>query len=212
MVIQVTGVVSNSLQSEGIAMAKLVDSKILTVPILIITLFACGPSSSLTYFHDPDMDFGSVRTVAVMPFENFTSTQMAAERVREIFANSLLATGAVYVVPSGEVARGINTAGITNPAAPSNEEIARLVGIVKVDALFTGTVTEYGTVRSGVASANVISFNVQMIEAQTRKVVWTASTTKGGISIWDRLLGSGGEPINDITMAAINDILNKLFE
>jgi hypothetical protein len=157
------------------------------------------------------MDFGSVRTVAVMPFENLTSSQVAADRVRDIFANSLLATGAVYVIPLGEVARGINRAGITNPAAPSNEEIARFVGIVKVNALITGTVTEYGTVRSGPTSANVISFNLQMIEAQTQRVVWTASTTQGGISIWDRLFGSGGQPINDITMAAIDDILNKLF-
>jgi hypothetical protein len=193
-------------------MIKLVDSKIIILPVLIISLIACGPSSRLTYFHDPDMDFGSVRTVAIMPFENLSNTQMAADRVRKTFANSLLATGAIYVIPLGEVARGINRAGITNPAAPSREEIARFVGIVKVDALITGTVTEYGTVRSGQASANVISFSVQMIEVQTQKTVWTASTTKGGISIWDRLFGSGGEPINVITLEAVEDVLNKLFK
>lgn len=195
-------------------MTKLVcslDSKTLILPVLIISLLACGPSSRLTYYHDPDMDFASVRTVAIMPFENFTNTQMAADRVRDIFANSLLATGAVYVIPKGEVGRGINRAGITNPAAPSNEEITKFVSIVKVDALITGTVNEYGTVRSGPTSANVISLNVQMIEVQTQKVVWTASATKGGISIWDRLFGSGGEPINKITKAATDDILNQLF-
>lgn len=192
-------------------MTKLVDSKILLLPVLIISLLACGPSYRLTYFHDPEMDFGSVRTVAIMPFENLSNTQMAADRVRETFANSLLATGAIYVIPLGEVARGISRAGIVTPAAPSNEEIGKFVGIVKVDALITGTVTEYGTVRSGPASANVISFNLQMIEAQTQKVVWSASTTKGGINIWDRLFGSGGEPINVITLAAVDDILNKLF-
>lgn len=204
-----------SRQSEGIAMIKFLCSlglKTVILPLVISLILACGPSSSLTSYHDPSMDFAALRTVAVMPFANLTNTQMAAERVRDIFAQSLLATGAVYVIPSGEVARGINRVGIINPTAPSNEEIAAFAGVVKVDALITGTVTEYGTVRSGPASANVLAFGVQMTEVQTRKVVWTASTTKGGISIWDRLLGSGGEPMNDITMAAVNDVLNKLFK
>jgi hypothetical protein len=41
--------------------------------------------------------------------------------------------------------------------------------------------------------------------------VWTASSTKGGISIWDRLFGGGGRPMNEITEAAIDDIINKLL-
>jgi hypothetical protein len=50
-----------------------------------------------------------------------------------------------------------------------------------------------------------------MIEVQTLRIVWTASATKGGISIWDRLFGSGGKPMNDVTMKAVIDVLNKLF-
>lgn len=179
--------------------------------LLLILFVGCGPRSSLTYFHDPSMDFAAIRSVAVMPFQNLTRDQLAAERVRDIFANSLLATGAVYVVPPGEVARGIARAGILDPTSPSDEEVIRFANIVKVDAVITGVLTEYGDVRSGTASANVISLSLQMHETQTPKIVWTASATKGGISIWDRLFGSGGEPMNDVTMAAINEILDKLF-
>ena len=179
---------------------------------LIIALAACGTPSRLTYYHDPNMDFGAVRTVAVLPFENLTDDKLAAERVRDIFANSLLATGAVYLFPPCYVARGIVIAGISNPTAPSQEETVKFAGIIKVDVLITGVVTEYGRVRSGPASANVISFSLQMTEVQTQRVIWTASSTKGGISIWDRLFGSGGEPMNDVTMAAIDDILDKLFK
>ncbi len=186
--------------------------KKLIVSSLIISVVACAPGSSLTYFHDPDMDFAAIRTVAVMPFANLTRGQLAAERVRDIFANSLLATGAVYVMPAGEVARGISRAGMTNPTAPSHEEIVRFAGIVRVDAIITGVVTEYGEVRSGTTSANVISFSLQMFEAQTQRVVWTASATEGGITIWDRLFGSGGKPMNDVTMVAVDDVLDKLFQ
>jgi len=157
------------------------------------------------------MDFAAIRTVAVMPFENLSRESQAGERVRDVFANSLLSTGAVYVIPAGEVSRGIARAGILNPAVPSGEEIAKFAGIIKVDALITGTVTEYGAVTSGSATANVVSMNVQMIETQSQRIVWTASATEGGISIWDRLFGAGGKPMNDVTMAAVNNVLDKLF-
>jgi len=157
------------------------------------------------------MDFAAIRTVAVMPFENLSRESQAGERVRDVFANSLLSTGAVYVIPAGEVSRGIARAGILNPAVPSGEEIAKFAGIIKVDALITGTVTEYGAVTSGSATANVVSMNVQMIETQSQRIVWTASATEGGISIWDRLFGAGGKPMNDVTMAAVNNVLDNLF-
>lgn len=194
-----------------IRVENILTLKELFLSAIIILLLACAPGSSLTYYHDSSMDFAAVRSVAVMPFENLSRESKAGERVRDVFANSLLATGAVYVIPSGEVSRGIARAGILNPAVPSMEEIGKFAGIIRVDAVITGTVTEYGTVSSGSASANLISMNVQMIEVQALKIVWTASATKGGISIWDRLFGSGGEPMNDVTMAAVNDVLNKLF-
>jgi hypothetical protein len=137
---------------------------------------------------------------------------MAGERVRDVFINKLLATGAVYVLPIGEVARGIARTEVQNPAAPSQEEVVKLSGIIKVQAVITGVVKEYGEVRSGTSSANIISVSLQMMEGTTGKVVWTASTTKGGITIWDRLFGGGGRPMNDITDKAIDDLINKLFK
>lgn len=124
----------------------------------------------------------------------------------------LLATGAIYVVPAGEVVRGISRVGIANPAAPSPEDITKLAGIIKVDAVVTGVVREYGEVRSGSSGANIISLSLQMIETQTGRIVWTASATKGGIGMSERLLGGGGEPMNKITEQAVNELIDKLFQ
>jgi hypothetical protein len=157
------------------------------------------------------MDFSLLRTVAVMPFDNLTTDRLAAARVRNTFMTSLFATGVVYVIPSGEVVRGIKRAGIENPVIPSADEIAKLAAIIKADAVFTGVVNEYGQVRSAATTANVISVSMQMTEKESRKVVWSASTTKGGVSTLDRLFGGGGRPMEDVTEAAINDLIKKLF-
>ena len=180
------------------------------VAVIVLTVAACSSAVPENY-HDPNMDFSVLRSVAVLPFSNLSGQQLAGERVRNTFMSSLLATGVIYVIPAGEVARGIDRAGLTNPTAPSSEDIAKLAAIVRADAVITGVVKEYGSVRSGNTQANVVSIDMQMIEKESRKVVWSASTTKGGISIWDRLFGGGGQPMNDVTKAAVDDLINKLL-
>jgi hypothetical protein len=202
-------------QGEKIQMVRSIHFlhiKTFILALLLFAMAACASSTSSTSYRDPSMDFSVLRTIAVMPFVNLTRDKQAAERVRDTFTNNLLSTGALYVIPSGEVARGISRSGIVNAAEPSSEEIAKLAANIKADAVITGVVREYGQVRSGSSSANVISLSMQMIEVQSRKVVWTASSSKGGISMGDRLLGSGGKPMNQVTEAAIDDIINQLFE
>jgi hypothetical protein len=174
----------------------------------LILLAGCATGD--VYF-DPNMDFGALQTVAVLPFQNLSSEDHAAERVRDAFAGMLLATGAVYVLPPGEVARGMNATGRIMAEGPSAEQVKKLAGVLGADAIITGVVTEYGPVRSGATSANVISISLQLLEKSSGIVVWSASTSQGGISIWDRLVGGGGEPMSTITEKAVNDLLDKLF-
>ncbi len=176
---------------------------------VVISLTACASSET---YRDPKMDFGSIYTVAVMPFMNLSKEQVASDRVRDVFMTMLLASGEVYVLPQGEVARGITMAGIVNPAAPSNDEAKKFASLVKADAIITAVVREYGEVRTGSASANVIALSLQMAEAQTGKVVLSVSTTKGGIGITDRLFGGGGEPMDIITEKAVKDVIDKMYK
>lgn len=162
-------------------------------------------------YRDPNMDFGSIQTVAVVPFSNLSRDQVVAERVRDVFINRLLATGAVYVLPVGEVARGVAGIEIQNPSAPTPEQVVKLGALLKVDAVITGVVREYGEVRSGTSAANVISMSIQLMEAGTGKVVWSGSSTKGGVSFWNRLFGGGGQPLNKVTEEAIDALFDKLL-
>ncbi len=179
--------------------------------ILVLSAASCASSSGGQYYSNPNMDFQAIKTAAVMPFQNMTREQLAADRVRDVFSNMLLATSEIYVMPPGEVSRGILITGIANPVIPSPEEVIKLAAVIKVDVIITGSVKEYGEVRSGTSSANLISMSVQMIEAATGKTIWSASTTKGGITTPDRLFGGGGKPMNDITEKAVEDIIEKIL-
>jgi TolB-like protein len=158
------------------------------------------------------MDFSLVRTVAVLPFENLTTAPTAAERVRDVFSTMMQATGSAYVLPPGEVARGIDRASVARATTPTPEEAVNLGKILTVDVLVSGIVREYGEVRSGSTSASVVAVSLQMMETQSGKVVWSASSTKGGVDAGDRLFGGGGRPMDEVTAEAARDLLDKLFK
>jgi hypothetical protein len=158
------------------------------------------------------MDFSLIQTVAVAPLANLTAYPPASERVRDVLATMLQATGAVYVLPPGEVSRGIARLAIATPTTPNPEQVVQIAQVVKADVVITGVVREYGEIRSGGTAANAISVSLQMMEAQTGKVVWSASASRGGVGASERLFGGGGEPMNKITEQAIRDLINKLFE
>jgi hypothetical protein len=179
--------------------------------MLAATVMGCA-GSRRTYVN-VNMDFGSIRSVAVLPFWNLSKDQQASDRVRDVFTNGLLATNTVYVVPTGEVARAIQRLSIATPVTPTTDDVVKLAAMLKVDAVVTGVLKEYGEVRSVSASANVVSMSVQMQEAITGKVVWSASSTKGGVGWGARLLGAaGGQPVNDVTEQVVDDLLAQLFK
>lgn len=182
------------------------------VALLALSLAGCRTARAGKAYQDPNMDFGALRTVAVLPFTNLSRDNLAGERVRDVFASALLASGAVYVVPYGEVVRALGKAAVVNAAIPSTEEVTKLGTALKADGVIVGVVKEYGEVRSGAASGNVVSMSIQLVETATGRVVWSGASTKGGISMSDRLLGSGGTPINVATEAAVDDILEQMFK
>jgi TolB-like protein len=186
--------------------------RLLLLHFILVFLTACTPTVTGSVYRDPNMDFGAIQTVAVLPFQNLSRDSTASDRVRDVFINGLLSTGAVYVLPVGEVARGTARAEMQTPATPSPEEIVKLAANLKAQAVIAGVVREYGEIRSGSSASNVISISVQMLEGQTGKTVWTATSTKGGIDIWDRLFGGGGRPMNDVTRSAVDDVISKLFK
>lgn len=186
---------------------------LLVSAVILSQLAGCAsqPKSEATY-HDPNMDFGLVQSVGVLPFVDLSQTGKAGERVRDVFMTMLQAQVDVYVIPAGEVARSIARIQPEDPTAPTTEELIRLAENLEADVLITGTVLEYGEVRSGAAAATVCTVSAKMLEGQTGTVVWSASASRGGVGASERLLGGGGQPMNIVTTQAVNDLIDQLFQ
>lgn len=186
---------------------------VLAAALLASGVAGCAARRAVdTTYHDETMDFSLIRTVAVLPFANLSPQQTAAERVRDVFITALQAEGTVYVLPPGEIAKGLSRVTITNPTAPSSEDVVTFAKAVGADAIITGSLLEYGETRSGSAAANFITVSAKMLEAQTGKIVWSSVSTKGGVGAGERLFGGGGKPMNDVTLDAVRDLIRRLMK
>jgi len=182
------------------------------IAIMLLAAGCAGHRGAQATFHDANMDFGLIQSVAVMPFENLSNAQHAGETSRDVFMTLLQAKVDLYVIPPGEILRAISRVQPDSARLPTSEEVVKLAQNLEADVIITGTVLEYGQVRSGSASSNVCSLSIKMLEGQTGRVVWSASSTRGGVSAGDRLVGSGGKPMNVVITKAAEDLVDRLFQ
>jgi hypothetical protein len=186
--------------------------------ILIVAMLAgatagCGTTRGLnSTYQDPAIDLSLVQTVAVLPFANLSADDKAGERVRDVFSTMMQATGAVYVVPPGEVAKAVGRARAGSGSEPAPEEIIAIGSSVKADVVVTGVVREYGQVRSGNSTANAIALSVKIFATESGKVIWSGASTAGGVTASDRFFGGGGEPMELVTEDALSDLIDRIFE
>ena len=88
--------------------------------LLLLLLAVAGCAGPGVSHHDPMEDFGSIKTVAVLPFANLSKEDAAAPRVRDPFCPMLLATGGHQGARRLSMARhglGVPAISLTGPQA-----------------------------------------------------------------------------------------------
>jgi TolB-like protein len=169
----------------------------------------------VTRFSNPRFNFAFVQRVAVLPFENYTNDRQAALRATRLTITQLLASGALDVVEPGEVVAALSKLPGLQPGrslAPSKEQILSLGQALDVQALVLGAVTQSENLRSGNVSIPVVSLDLRMVETETGATVWAATNTEKGSTVSARVLGTGGEPVAEVTRECIRKLLDTLIQ
>ncbi|MFQ5670100.1 MAG: GNA1162 family protein [Acidobacteriota bacterium] len=179
--------------------------------VLLAAGMACG-SMHRTAFLDEGADFDAIKKVAVLPFENLTSDQYAAEKVTRIFIIELLAAKVVNVVDPGEVARVLHEQGITAVEGVGQEGIASLAKAMGAQAIILGSVQEFGVDRSSQVSAARVSFTCRMLQAETGNTLWSASVSRGGAGAMSRLFGVPGDSTTEAAQKMVREALLTLIK
>lgn len=183
-------------------------SIIFSITICILCIAGCAMKPKV--YVNPNTNFGFIKRVAVLPFENLTSDRFADKKVRDVFVTSLLSTEVIDVPELGEVMKALESQGIASSEAVSGD-VAKAVGqILGVQGLVLGTVEEYSINRTMSGSFPEIAVTLRMLDVKTGNIIWSVSHSEKGGRILPTVFGIGEETLSEVTARATKRVVETL--
>lgn len=209
----------------GIGRTGIPPAICLLLALATSTLMAgCGPH---VYIHpSPGLDL--INKMAVMPFDNLTKDDKAAEKVRNGFVIETLRTGSFNVIDTGETDRLLQAAGLsyslsrsqipdTGVSATIEEEAAastplskRIGDALGVQAIIVGSVEAYSAERVGDQVRPEVSISARLIDAETGIIIWGSTHTRRGGAGFPIFGWGKTTSLSVMSQKVIQDMVNSL--
>ena len=141
---------------------------------LTLALAACASSDRQARdYVDPAADFKTMK-VAVLPFENLTNYPNAGRIVAELMATELYDRGVFELQEDTETRRALAQLKIDPENLTSVAVAQQAAGLLEVDAIVIGSVSEFGY-QQGLREEPVVGLNARLVQAGTGTVLWASS-------------------------------------
>lgn len=181
---------------------------LLNMVLVFGLMMGCATKSRV--YVNPNTNFGFIKRVAVLPFENLSNDRFADKKVRDVFVTALLSTEVIDVPELGEVLKILESQGIATPQ-DMTAEVARAVGqMLGVQGLILGTVEEYTINRTAAGSFPEIALTLRMLDAKTGNIIWSVSHTEKGGRLLPTIFGLGESTLSEATVKAAHSIVETL--
>jgi curli biogenesis system outer membrane secretion channel CsgG len=179
---------------------------------MLLLLGMAGCRSGPTVFIHPNADFGTIRKVAILPFETLTQDRSVADKVQKILTIEILSAGAFEVVEPGMVQKALREQRIENPSAMAPPEIKQLGAALGAQAFLFGSVVDFGESRVGTTPAPEVTIQLRLVETQSGLTLWSASHTRSGVKWSTRLFGVGGETPTQAAQEVLRQEINTILK
>lgn len=198
------------MAKQKIAPQKTTVCCLISVFILLVFAGGCTVQTASQPFARENVDFGFVKKIAVLPFENNTKDEFAPERVRDIAITQILALGIFDVADKGIVDSVLREEAI-DPGKPMDRQTLRRLGQrLSVQAIFIGTIDMAGDSRKGSTVYPELSLTLRLLEVQSGLVIWQASGHGSGDSVWRRLFGLASYDAFQVAIELVNELLYSI--
>lgn len=152
---------------------------LLSAGLAALLLTGCAANLASKKRIDTKLPAGS--RIAVLPFENLSGTDRAAEKVTEYFVMALTTADRLETLEYGSVYEAMRRYRIRSASLLNDMQIDSLAAFLRVDYLVSGSVLEFkeeddvylGTVPQ-------VSFNTRVIDCRSHRTVWVGSANGRG--------------------------------
>ena len=172
----------------------------------LMCLSGCTPD----HFIKKETDFSNVKSVAVLPFENFTSDTYAGEKIRRIVITELLSKG-IDVIEPGEVTKLLMELRVRSLGSIRLSEIKKIGETLDVDAVMRGSVEAFGISSGYSVKYPEVTINLMLIDTSSGNIIWSVRHTSGGASFWTRHFGTEGISLSEAARKVVREAVDTLF-
>jgi TolB-like protein len=173
---------------------------------MLLFVSGCGPK----YFAKPGTDMSSIKGIAVLPFENFTSDENADEKIRRIVITELLSRDRDVTEP-GEITRILKELKIKSISSIKINEIQTIGKTLGVEAVMMGSVEAYGMSKGISVTYPEVTINLRLIAVSSGAIIWSIRHTAGGADFWTRHFGSEGLSLSEAAGKVVREALDTFF-
>ena len=169
----------------------------------------CATSTSTQYVRR-DVDYKSIKKIAVLPFESLTTDEYAGEKIRKTVITELLSRG-VDVIEPGEVTRVLIEQKIKSLSSVRTTDLQNMAKTLGAEALMLGSVEAYGISRGISVTYPEVSINLMLVEASSGNIIWSVCETSGGPGFWTRHFGAEGVSLSEAANKVVKEAIDTLF-
>jgi TolB-like protein len=179
-----------------------------TALIALGLLFLCGCAQQ-QHFVRQGTDLEHIRSVAVLPFENFTRDDFAGEKIRRIVITELLTRG-VDVTEPGEVTKLLRELNVMTLRSIKTKEIQKLGETLEVDAVMSGSVEAFGISKGINVTYPEVTINLMLLDTGSGKIIWSVRDSTGGASFWTRHFGAEGISLSEAAQKTVKEAIDTM--
>jgi TolB-like protein len=148
----------------------------------------------------------SEMTVAIVPFENLTNYPNAGRIAAELMATELYERAPFALQEETETRRALAQLQIDPDNLTSVAAAKQAAGLLEVDGLLIGSVSEFGY-QQGLREEPVVGLNARLIDGKTGDVLWASSHSALGGGYLQR--GSLNATAQEVISAMTNSLSQR---
>ena len=167
-------------------------------------------SGNPKYYVRQQVDYKSIKRIAVLPFETLTSDEFAGEKIRQSVITELLSKG-IDVIEPGEVTRTLVELKIRSLGSIKTADIQNIAKTLGVEALMMGSVEAYGISKGISVTYPEVTIHLKLVEASSGNTIWSVCHTSGGASFWTRHFGAEGISLSEAASKVVKEAIDTLF-
>jgi TolB-like protein len=148
--------------------------------LCLIVLTLCGCAVSPRAYVSGRLDAGTVKRVAILPFENLSGQQDAGRKIEHLFLVELMSAGGYLVAEPGEVDRVLMQNRIRATTRVPFSALKTIGEELNVEFILLGTVLEYRSYGAPGGEIPSVAIAARMTEVNSGDIVWSSHHSRKG--------------------------------